>query len=54
MDVHGTKLARTLFNAFCVANMPLRVARWPRGRAKPLVVYMRPAGIDDCGYGDFK
>ena len=41
-------------NAFCVANMPLRVVRWPRGKAKPLVIHMRPAGIDDCSYGDFK
>jgi hypothetical protein len=41
-------------NAFCVANMLLNVVRWPRGRAKPLVIHMRPAGIDDCSYGDFK
>ena len=41
-------------DALCVANMPLRVVRWPRGKAKPLVIHMRPAGIDDCSYGDFK
>ncbi len=41
-------------NSLCVANMPLRIVRWPRGKAKPLVIHMRPAGIDDCSYGDFK
>lgn len=41
-------------NAFCVANMPLNVVRWPRGKTKPLIIHMRPAGIDDCSYGDFK
>ena len=40
-------------DVFCVANMPLRVVRWPRGKAKPLVIHMRPSGIDDCSYGDF-
>jgi hypothetical protein len=41
-------------DGFCVANMPLRVVRWPRGNAKPLVIHMRPSSIDDCSYGDFK
>jgi hypothetical protein len=41
-------------DAFCVANMPLHVVRWPRGKAKSLIIHMRPAGIDDCSYGDFK
>ena len=41
-------------NAFCLANMPLRVVGWPRGTTKPLVIHMRPSGIDDCSYGDFK
>ena len=41
-------------NAFCIANMPLRIVRWLRGKAKPLVFHMRPAGIDDCSYGEFK
>ena len=41
-------------DAFCVANMPLRVVRWPRGKAKPLVIHMRPAGIEDCSYDDFQ
>jgi hypothetical protein len=40
-------------NAFCIANMPLRVVRWPR-KARPLVIHMRPSGIDHCSYGDFK
>jgi hypothetical protein len=41
-------------NAFCLANMLLRVVQWPRGTTKSLVIHMRPAGIDDCSYGDFK
>jgi len=41
-------------NAFCPANMPLRVVAWPRGNTKSLVIHLRPAGIDDCSYGDFK
>jgi hypothetical protein len=41
-------------NAFCLANMPLNVVSRSRGKAKPLVIHMRPAGIDDCSYGDFK
>jgi hypothetical protein len=41
-------------NAFCVANMPLRVVRGPRGTGKTLVIHMRPVWIDDCSYGDFK
>jgi hypothetical protein len=39
-------------NAFCVANMPLRVVESRRG--KTLVIHMRPSGVDDCSYGDFK
>jgi hypothetical protein len=41
-------------NLFCVANMPLRVVASLRGTAKSLVIHMRPAGIDDCSYSDFK
>ncbi len=41
-------------NAFCLANMPLRVVAWPRGTTKALVIHMRASGIDDCSYGDFK
>lgn len=41
-------------NAFCIANMPLRLARWRREKAKALVIHLRPSGIDDCSYGDFK
>ena len=41
-------------NVFCAANMPLRVVRSLRGKAKSLVIHMRPSGIDDCSYGDFK
>ncbi len=47
-------VVRDAYNVFCVANMPLRLVRWPRGRAKSLVIHMRPAGIDDCSYGAFK
>jgi hypothetical protein len=41
-------------NAFCLANMPLRIVAWPRSTTKSLVIHMRPSGIDDCSYGDFK
>jgi hypothetical protein len=41
-------------NAFCLANTPLQFVTWPRGTTKALVIHMRPAGIDDCSYGDFK
>jgi hypothetical protein len=41
-------------NSFCIANMPLNVARRRRGKARLLVIHMRPAGLDDCSYGDFK
>jgi hypothetical protein len=41
-------------NAFCVANIMLRVVRWPRSKTKPLVIHLRPAGIDDCSYAGFK
>ena len=47
-------VVRDPLNSFCLANMPLHVVKWPRGKTKPLVIHMRPAGIDDCSYGDFK
>jgi hypothetical protein len=47
-------VVRDPLNLFCLANMPLRVVKWPRGKTKSLVIHMRPAGIDDCSYGDFK
>ena len=40
-------------DVFCVANMPLSVVRWPRGKGRPLVIHLRPSGVDDCSYGDF-
>ena len=47
-------VVRDPLNSFCLANMPLRVVKWPSGKTKPLFIHMRPAGIDDCSYGDFK
>jgi len=47
-------VVRDPLNLYCLANMPLHVVKWPRGKAKPLVIHMRPSGIDDCSYGDFK
>jgi hypothetical protein len=47
-------VVRDPLNSFCLANMPLHVVKWPRRKTKPLVIHMRPAGIDDCSYGDFK
>ena len=39
-------------NAFCVANVPLQIVRSQRG--KPLVIHLRPSGVDTCSYGDLK
>ena len=40
---------------FCVANVPLRIVRWPRGRShRKLVLHMKMAAIDACSYGDYK
>ena len=41
-------------NALCVANMPLTVINAKRSKARSQVIHMRPAGVDDCSYGDFK
>ena len=47
-------VVRDPLNSFCLANMPLHVVKWQRRKMNPLVIHMRPAGIDDCSYGDFK
>ena len=47
-------VVRDPLNLFCLANMPLEVVKWRRGKERPLVIHMRPAGIDNCSYGDFK
>ena len=39
----------------CVANVPLKVVGGGRSKdQKQLVIHMRPPGIDDCSYGDYK
>jgi hypothetical protein len=41
----------------CLANVPVRVFRQRSkkpSRSKQVVLHMRPAGIDDCSYGDYK
>jgi hypothetical protein len=41
------------YNGFCPANALVRL-RQRSGRGKPLIVHMRPAGIDTCSYVDKK
>lgn len=41
----------------CLANLPLRVLRHSHSAAskqRHLIIHMRPAGIDDCSYGEYK
>ncbi len=41
----------------CLANVPLRVLRHSHSTAskqRHLIIHMRPAGIDDCSYGEYK
>jgi hypothetical protein len=42
-------------NAFCVANAPIRMSE-PKERARGgrVVIHLRPAGIDDCSYANYK
>jgi len=47
-------IVRDLQNAFCVANVPPDIVKWPRGKNEPLVIHMRPTGLDDCSYGALK
>jgi hypothetical protein len=47
-------VVREPLNSFCLANLSLRVANKPRGKARELVIHMRPAGVDDCSYGEIK
>jgi len=44
------------FNPFCAANIPIEVTKNRKGRRKQkeIVIYMKPAGIDSCSYGDYK
>lgn len=40
---------------FCVANVPLKIVRWPRGgRHRVLVLHMKVGGVDSCSYGGYK
>lgn len=47
-------VVRDPLNLFCLANTPIEVVKWRRGKERSLVIHMRPAGIDSCSYGDFK
>src|SRR5882757_1819171 len=38
-------------DAFCIANIPLEIARSSLKKAE-ILVHFRPAGIDTCSYGD--
>jgi Carboxypeptidase regulatory-like domain len=39
---------------FCVANIRLRIVRWPRVAHRELVLHMKPGAIDACSYGGYK
>ena len=44
-------------SGFCIANVRVRVAKWPRGglfSRRTVVVHMEPAGIDRCSYIFYK
>ncbi len=44
-------------HGFCIAIVPLRVVRWPRGgmwKRRQLVLHMRAAALDVCSYGSYK
>ena len=44
-------------NALCVANIPLRVVRWPRGgfiQRRELLIHLVPTGIDACSCGTYR
>jgi Carboxypeptidase regulatory-like domain len=38
------------FDSFCPANIPVAISRQAWG-TRPIYVYMKPAGIDSCSYG---
>jgi hypothetical protein len=43
------------FRGFCVANVPLKIVRWPRGGLRrKLVLHMMLGAIDTCSYGGYK
>jgi hypothetical protein len=43
------------FDGFCIANVPLRIVRWPRGGShRTLVLHMKLGAIDVCSYAAYK
>jgi hypothetical protein len=42
------------FRGFCVANVPLRIVRWPHAERRKLVLHMALGAIDTCSHGDYK
>jgi hypothetical protein len=42
------------FDGFCIANVPLRIVRWPRGVRRKLVLHMMLRAIDVCSYGAYQ
>lgn len=50
-------VARVDYDYLCPVNVRIRRVSFPRGgffRKTSLVLHLRPAGIDDCSYGDTK
>jgi hypothetical protein len=44
-------------HGFCIAIVPLRIVRWPRGgvwKHRHLVLHMRFAALDECSYGSYR
>jgi hypothetical protein len=43
------------FRGLCVANVPLRIARWPHGgMRRKLVLHMVAGAIDACSFGGYR
>jgi hypothetical protein len=42
-------------DGLCVANVPLRIVRWPRGGLyRKLILHMGAGAIDSCSYGSYR
>jgi hypothetical protein len=41
-------------DGLCIANVPVRVVRWPHGSHRKLVLHMQPGAVDGCSFGGYK
>ena len=54
---HGSYRLVAKFDGFCVANVPLRVVRWPLGGLlirRRIIIHIQPVRMHHCSYGDYK